>query len=261
VQKSNPRNTRVFLRFNFYIRLDLEPKSIPEIASINFQSAKIIDTESNAMQDIQKILEETKGFLDPVEGRRLYEVALEASRRGPCLEIGSYCGKSALYLGSACRENGQVLFSIDHHRGSEEQQPGEAYFDPDLYDARHKQIDTLPFLRRTLARAGLEDTVVPLVCASAVAARSWSTPLALVFIDGGHAFETAWQDYTGWSGYLLSGGYLLIHDIFKDPSKGGQAPYDVYKRAVASGDYAELEMTGTLGVLRRRAAGGAGAAV
>ena len=205
------------------------------------------------MLKIQKIIEETKGFLDPEEGRRLYEVALAASRMGPCLEIGSYCGKSALYLGHACRQNGQVLFSIDHHRGSEEQQPGEDYYDPDLYDDRQGAIDTLPFLRRTIARAGLEDAVVPLVCASTVAAKAWSTPLALVFIDGGHAFETAWRDYTGWSGHLIPGGYLLIHDIFKDPSQGGQAPYDVYKRALASNLFEELEMTGTLGVLRRRA--------
>jgi len=213
------------------------------------------------MHRFEKLIEETKGFLDPVEGQRLYEVALAASRMGPCLEIGSYCGKSALYLGSACRENQQVLYSIDHHRGSEEQQPGEEYFDPDLFDDRQGQIDTLPFLRRTLAQAELEDTVVPLVCSSQVAAKSWATPLALIFIDGGHAFETAWQDYLNWSGHLQAGGYLLIHDIFKDPSKGGQAPYDVYQRALATELYAELDMTGTLGVLRRRAMGDTVAAV
>ena len=202
---------------------------------------------------MQKLIEETKGFLDPAEGRRLFDVALDASRMGPCLEIGSYCGKSALYLGSACRENGQVLFSIDHHRGSEEQQPGEEYFDSELFDDRQGAIDTLPFLRRTLVRAGLEDTVIPLVCSSKVAARSWATPLALIFIDGGHAFETAWQDYSCWSGHLMTDGYLLVHDIFKDPSTGGQAPYDVYKRALDSNLFDELEMTGTLGILRRRA--------
>ena len=213
------------------------------------------------MHEIQKLIVEAKGFLDPAEGRRLFNVALEASRMGPCLEIGSYCGKSALYLGSACRQNEEVLFSIDHHRGSEEQQSGEEYFDPDLLDARRGQIDTFPLFRRTLEQAGLEETVIPLVCHSRVAASSWATPLALVFIDGGHAFETAWQDYTCWSGHLLAGGYLLIHDIFKDPSEGGQAPYDVYKRALAADLYEELDMTGTLGVLRRRAVGDTGAVV
>jgi predicted O-methyltransferase YrrM len=210
---------------------------------------------------MQKLIEDTKGFLNPAEGQRLFDVALEASRRGPCLEIGSYCGKSALYLGSACRQNGQVLFSIDHHRGSEEQQPGEEYYDPDLFDDRQGQIDTFPLFRRTLEQAGLEDTVIPMVCHSQVAASSWATPLALVFIDGGHAFETAWQDYLCWSGHIMAGGYLLIHDIFKDPTQGGQAPYDVYKRALATGLYDALEMTGTLGVLCRRAAGDNRAAV
>ncbi len=213
------------------------------------------------MQDLQKLIEETKGFLDPAEGQRLFDVAREASRLGPCLEIGSYCGKSALYLGSACRQNEEVLFSIDHHRGSEEQQPGEEYFDPDLLDTNRGQIDTFPFFRRAMEQAGLEDTVIPLVCHSQVAASSWATPLALVFIDGGHAFETAWRDYKCWSDHIMAGGYLLIHDIFKDPTQGGQAPYEVYKRALATDLFDALEMTGTLGVLCRRAAGDSRAVV
>ena len=192
-----------------------------------------------------------KGFLDPQEGRRLYTLALEAGRMGPCLEVGSYCGKSAVYLGCACRENQTTLFSIDHHRGSEEQQPGQEYFDPDLYDPVSDRIDTFPIFRRTLALAGLERTVVPIVSASAVAARAWKTLLSLVFIDGGHAFETVLQDYQAWSPHILPGGFLLIHDIFEDPQQGGQAPYLVYRKAMDSGWYRELPMTGSLGVLQR----------
>jgi predicted O-methyltransferase YrrM len=194
-----------------------------------------------------------KGFLDPLEGRRLFELAAAASRQGPCLEIGSYCGKSTVYLGCGCRQNGGVLFSMDHHRGSEEQQPGEAYFDPELFDSTSGCVDTFPAFRRTLAAAGLEGTVVPLVCPSALAARGWATPLSLVFIDGGHSFEAAHGDYRAWSGHLLPGGYLLIHDIFLDPAAGGQAPREVYRIARASGRFDALPMTGTLGVLQRRA--------
>lgn len=197
------------------------------------------------------LLDSVKGFLDPEEGRRLYEIALEASRRGPCLEIGSYCGKSTLYLGSACRENNSVLFSIDHHRGSEEQQPGEGYFDPDTYDCRRGCMDTFPLFRDILARSGLEDTVVPIVAASALAARRWCTPLSLVYIDGGHTYQAAFTDYAGWAGHILPGGYLLIHDIFKNPEEGGQAPYRVYQEAVKAGLFSEMPMTGSLGVLRR----------
>lgn len=198
------------------------------------------------------LLEKVKGFLDPEEGRRLYDLAVEASRQGPCLEIGSYCGKSALYLGAGCRQHSGILFSIDHHRGSEEQQPGEGYFDPDLFDAGQYIIDTFPHFRRTLALAGLEDTVVPLVCASQVAARAWATPLSLVFIDGGHAYDTVLTDYAGWWPHVMTGGYLLFHDLFPDPRDGGQAPYQVYRQAVASGHFTTLEMTGSLGVLQRR---------
>ncbi len=192
-----------------------------------------------------------KGFLDKEEGRCLYETAREASRRGPCLEIGSYCGKSAVYLGSACRENNGILFSIDHHRGSEEQQPGEEYFDPDLLDAQSGRIDTFQEFRRTIEKAGLEDTVVPLVCRSGVAARLWATPLSLVFIDGGHSYESVLTDYQCWTPHLMPDGYLLIHDIFIDAAQGGQAPYEVYKRAVGSGLFHELPMVKTLGVLQR----------
>ncbi len=198
------------------------------------------------------LIDSTKGFLDKEEGRRLYEVALIASRMGPCLEVGSYCGKSALYLGGACRENNGILFSIDHHRGSEEQQAGEGYFDPDTYDPQTAMIDTLPIFRQTLSKAGLENVVLPIVACSEAAARFWSTPLSLVFIDGGHTYEAAVGDYTAWAGHIMAGGYLLIHDIFKNPAEGGQAPYYVYQLALASGLFKELPMTKTLGVLQRR---------
>ena len=192
-----------------------------------------------------------KGFLNEEEGLRLFDLALAGSRKGPCLEIGSYCGKSTVYLGSACRYNQAILYSIDHHRGSEEQQPGEEYFDPELYDDAAGQIDTFPAFRRTLTAAGLEDTVVPLVCTSNAAAFNWNTSLGLVFIDGGHAYETVLDDYKFWSPHLLPDGLLLMHDIFKDPQQGGQAPYRVYRQAIASGSYEVLPMTGSLGVLKR----------
>jgi predicted O-methyltransferase YrrM len=201
--------------------------------------------------------EAVKGFLDAEEGRRLHALALAASRRGPCLEIGSYCGKSTVYIGSACRAGGGILFSIDHHAGSEEQQPGEHYFDPALYDAVSGRVDTFPAFRKTLARAGLEETVVPIVCRSATAARAWSTPLALVFIDGGHAFETVYADYCAWAGHVMPGGYLLVHDIFERPEDGGQGPFRVYQMALASGLFEAHAMTGSLGVLERKPCGAA----
>ena len=198
-----------------------------------------------------QLLKNVKGFLDEEEGRCLYEMACLASRLGPCLEIGSYCGKSTLYIGSACKKNRGILYSIDHHRGSEEQQPGEQYFDPDLFDPLSQQVDTFKEFKRTLEAAKLTDTVVPIVSRSKVAARMWSTPLSLVFIDGGHSQAAVSTDYHSWAKHIIPGGYLLFHDIFSDPRQGGQAPYQVYKTALASGCYQKLSMVKTLGVLQR----------
>ncbi|WP_022664173.1 class I SAM-dependent methyltransferase [Desulfospira joergensenii] len=192
-----------------------------------------------------------KGFMDDEEAGRLYQEAKKSARLGPILEIGSYCGKSAVILGTACQEENSILFSIDHHRGSEEQQRGQEYFDPDLYDERTHRINTFPFFRETLARTGLEDVVIPVVSSSATAGRMWKTPLAMVFIDGGHSYEAARDDFLIWSPHLIPGGLLVIHDIFMDPSKGGQAPRQVYEQALETGDYTPLEMTQTLGVLKR----------
>ena len=197
------------------------------------------------------LLESVKGFLDEKEGQCLYETALEAACLGPCLEIGSYCGKSTVYLGAACKKSNSILFAVDHHRGSEEQQPGEEFFDPDLFDPLSGQIDTFREFRKTMAAADLEDTVVPIVCASETAARRWATPLSLVFIDGGHALETVLADFNAWAEHIMGGGYLMIHDIFPDPAKGGQAPFEIYNLAVASGYFQEISMVKTLGVLRR----------
>jgi MMP 1-O-methyltransferase len=193
-----------------------------------------------------------KGFLDEEEARRLYELAGAASLMGPCLEIGSYCGKSGAYLGLGCQKNRGILFSIDHHRGSEEQQPGQAYFDPELQDRETGLIDTFRLFRKTLHDLSLEDTVIPIVSASATVARRWSTPLSLVFIDGSHTFESAYADYTLWTPHLMPGGFLLIHDIFPDPAQGGQAPYKVYKIAQASSLFTEEPIVKTLAILKKK---------
>lgn len=203
------------------------------------------------MRPDDRQLDQIKGFLDPIEGQKLYTLALEASLLGPCLEIGSYCGKSAVYLGSACKVNGSVLFSVDHHRGSEEQQPGEAYFDPQLFDTDTFAVDTLPWLRRTLQQFGLENTVAPLICSSMLAARQWATPLSLVFIDGGHAYSTVLADYQAWARHVKPGGYLVFHDIYVNPEQGGQAPRQVYEQAAATEQFEAQPMVQTLGVLRR----------
>ena len=201
--------------------------------------------------DLPLDIESVKGFLDAEEALVLYHHAVSAAARGPLLEVGSYCGKSTVYLGTACKQNNSVLFAVDHHRGSEEHQLGEEYHDPDLYDARFKKMDSFPEFRNTLARADLEDVVIPIVAPSALAAKVWLTPLAMVFIDGGHSMEAALTDYRAWSGHVMRGGFLAIHDVFPNPADGGRPPFEIWKLAQESGLFEALPLVKSLGVLKR----------
>jgi len=201
--------------------------------------------------DLPDHIDQIKGFLADDEARALYRCALAASAGGPVLEVGSYCGKSTVFLGLACRQNGSTLFALDHHRGSEEHQPGECFHDAALYDANEGVFDTFREFRRNITMAGLNDVVVPVVAGSAAAARDWQTPLAMVFIDGGHSLEAALTDYRCWTAHLVRGGILAIHDLFEDAEAGGQAPYAIYRMARASGLFEDMERINTLGLLRR----------
>jgi len=193
-----------------------------------------------------------RGWMPEEEGVLLFEEALRRLPHGPVLEIGSYCGKSAVYLGAAARELGAgTVLTVDHHRGSEEIQPGWEHHDPGVIDALTGRMDTLPFLRRTLVSAGLEAQVVAVVGASATVAALWRTPLSMVFIDGAHSESPARQDYTGWARWLVAGGSLAVHDVFESPEDGGQAPYHLVRRAVETGDFEEVAARGSLRVLRR----------
>jgi len=207
------------------------------------------------MDDVlRKAAEAARGFMPPDEGLALHDAAAAANVDGPFLEIGSYCGKSAIYVGAAARERGTVLFSVDHHRGSEENQPGWEYHEPDLVDPAVGEIDTLPFFRRTIHDAGLEDVVIATVADSPTLARYWTTPLAFLFIDGGHGSEPAHRDYELWTPLVAPGGTLAIHDVFPNPADGGRPPYEIYCRALESGRFIETSATGSLRVLRAQRA-------
>lgn len=207
-------------------------------------------------EDLLALARATDGFMPDDEGLLLFRRAWERLPRGPVLEIGSYCGKSAVYLGAAAREvgdpaTGRVVLTVDHHRGSEENQSGWEHHDPTLVDPATGLMDTLPRFRETIRRAGLERHVVAVVGHSTTVSALWRTPLSLVFVDGGHAEVHAHADYDGWARWLMADGLLVIHDVFPDPADGGRPPYDVYRRALDSGDFAEVEALGSMRVLRR----------
>ncbi|HEY6294130.1 MAG TPA: class I SAM-dependent methyltransferase [Streptosporangiaceae bacterium] len=205
--------------------------------------------------DLIRAADAAPGFMPAAEGRALFDAAAAYAARGPVLEIGSYCGKSTIYLAAAASAAGQVVVTVDHHRGSEEHQPGWEYHDPGLVDPVTGRLDTLPILRATLAAAGLEDHVVVVVGRSVDVARLWGTLLGLVFIDGGHTEQAAFTDYESWAPWVAPSGALAIHDVFPDPADGGQAPHLIYRRALASGAFTEVRAEGSLRLLERTGPG------
>jgi MMP 1-O-methyltransferase len=204
------------------------------------------------MTDVLAAFEAAKGFMPLDEGLALHAAAKEAAALGvPLLEVGTYCGRSTILLADAARSGGTVVVTVDHHRGSEEQQPGWEYHDATLVDPVTGRMDTLPQFRRTLYAAGLEEHVIAVVGRSPQVARWWRQPLGLVFVDGGHTDEHASADYEGWAPLVAECGLLVIHDVFPDPADGGQAPYRIHQRALASGVFTPVSATGSLRVLRR----------
>ncbi|KRC58999.1 hypothetical protein ASE19_23135 [Nocardioides sp. Root79] len=199
-----------------------------------------------------------KGFMPENEGDLLFRIALERLPHGPALEVGTYCGKSGIYLGAAAQQvtaatgTTAVVFTVDHHRGSEENQAGWEHHDSSVVDPELGLMDTLGQFRKNIARAGLEDHVVAVVGQSTTVSAHWRTPLSLLFIDGGHGEQPARDDFAGWAHWVEAGGYLAIHDVFPDPADGGRPPYElIYLPALASGQFTEVTSTGSLRVLQR----------
>jgi len=198
--------------------------------------------------------EGVKGFMPTNEGLALHEYARAQGEKvsgGTWLEVGAWCGKSAVYIGSAAEETGAVLYSLDHHHGSEENQAGWEHFDPSLVDAVDGRLNTLPTWQRTIADATLESTIIGLVGPSIVVAKHFAQPLDVLFIDGGHGKEVAWADYEAWTPKIVAGGLLLIHDVFPNPADGGRPPYEIYLAALESGKFEEIGAEGSVRVLRR----------
>ena len=199
-----------------------------------------------------------KGFMPEDEGDLLFRVARARLPHGPALEVGTYCGKSGIYLGAAARQVSDgsaapaTVFTVDHHRGSEENQAGWEHHDGTLVDQELGRMDTLGQFRKNIARAGLEDFVVAVVGASTTVGAHWRTPLSLLFIDGGHGEQPARDDFANWPRWVDAGGHLAIHDVFPDPAEGGRPPYEqIYLPALTSGAFTEVDAVGSLRILER----------
>ncbi len=198
-----------------------------------------------------KLAQDTKGFMPDKEGLKLYEVACKIDPELPILEIGAYCGKSTVYLGAAAKTVKSLLFSLDHHRGSEENQIGWEHFDESLFDENTGKLETLFEWRKTITKADFDPYIVGLIGDSSAIGKYWNIKLAMLFIDGGHGEEPAWNDFKYFAKHLCIGGILAIHDVFPDPKDGGRPPYEIYLHAKKSGDFIDFDSEGSLRILKR----------
>ena len=196
-------------------------------------------------------LNSVKGFLEHNEGICLYNHALSSSKKGPILEIGSYCGKSTIYLATAAKEYNCSVYSVDHHTGSEENQVGWEYHDIELFDEETGKINSFPEFMRNLRKANLLDTVIPIVSDSSLVSRDWKIPLSMVFIDGGHTMEAAFNDFNNWKDKIIKGGILAIHDVFPNPDDGGRPPFEIYRKALSENNFKEVEAVKSLRILEK----------
>ena len=196
-------------------------------------------------------LNSVKGFLDHNEGICLYNHALSSSKKGPILEIGSYCGKSTIYLATAAKEYNCSVYSVDHHTGSEENQVGWEYHDIELFDEETGKINSFPEFMRNLRKANLLDTVIPIVSDSSLVSRDWKIPLSMIFIDGGHTMEAAFNDFNNWKDKIIKGGILAIHDVFPNPDDGGRPPFEIYRKALSEKNFKEVEAVKSLRILEK----------
>ena len=196
---------------------------------------------------IDSEIDKLKGFMPQHEGIALTKWSEKFSSIGPIMEIGSYWGKSAIYLSKGAILNDQLVYTIDHHFGSEEHQIKEEYFDSEIFDYKNHRVNTLPLLIKNINKIQVKN-IVPIVSNSVDIASKWDAKLGMVFIDGGHSFKAANNDYVSWSTKIKKNGALVIHDIFENPDEGGQAPFEIFQKALKN-NFEVYERVDTLACL------------
>lgn len=196
-------------------------------------------------------MKDVKGFLSDKEAKKLQELFLKVHHLGSVLEIGTYCGKSALNFSEVAKDVNGLIYTIDHHTGSEEHQRGEEYHDSELFDERLKKFNTLPEFLKNLKSKKMAKFIIPIIDKSQNASNFFSEKISLLFIDGGHSFETALSDYNAWKDKICADGLLVIHDVFPNPKDGGRPPYEIYTLARESKEFDDLGIYETLGILKK----------
>jgi predicted O-methyltransferase YrrM len=176
-----------------------------------------------------------EGWLSDAQGRALLAAAAATTGRGAIVEIGSWKGRSTVWLAEGARLAGQRVHAIDRHTQSRE--------DP--------SANTLADFLENINRAGVADVVEPLVMASAEAAAVVRGPVELLFIDGDHSFDGVRRDAEIWLPRVVEGGVVMFHDV---ASASYEGPRRIFRRMVCWNErFAGVRRVGSMAIARRTA--------
>jgi len=160
------------------------------------------------MDDITRVKEITgkmDGWLAEGEGQLLYNLAKKCDR-GAIVEVGSWKGKSTIWLASGSKKGKKaIVYAIDPHIGSPE---------------HHKmfgKVWTFEEFKKNIKKAGVDDIIVPMVKKSEEAAKNFDKPVGLAFIDGAHEYDMVALDYSLWFPKMVDGGVMAFHDTILSP--------------------------------------------
>ena len=190
-------------------------------------------TTKQLVSEFDEVTADVHGWLDPAESRLLFRLARDADPAGSIVEIGSWQGRSTIWLAAGAKNGrGARVAAVDPHRGT--------YL-------REGDESTEPVLRRNLERAGVADRVDVLVATSEQAASTWRGPVSLLWIDGDHEYESARRDLLCWERHLLPNAVVAFHDTFIWP--GPERVVD--ELLVGSRRYRDFEWADTTTAARR----------
>jgi cephalosporin hydroxylase len=154
--------------------------------------------------------ERIKGWFTREEAGVLFDVTVDAVREhgAEVVEIGSHHGRSTVILGSAVRHSGipSVVYAIDPHDGfvrkdGTKEPPSWGPFLANLRAAELYFAEDKNDLGGVVSPVRKKSTEV-----------QWYLPLALLFIDGAHDYESVLLDYERFFVWVKIGAYICFHD-------------------------------------------------
>lgn len=153
------------------------------------------------IEETRSIADTVEGWLTDREGQTLYNLAKNCKGEGVIVEIGSWKGKSTIWIGNGSKNGNSVLiYAIDPHTGSLEHQKENNF------------VKTFEDFKKNIKNAKVDDIIVPIVKTSKDAAKTFNKKVEFIFIDGAHEYNSVKLDFDMWVPKVLNGGIIAFHD-------------------------------------------------